>query len=195
MELWANNNLNWYAFRVESGQERKALSTLLKLGYSPFLPIERRRRRRHRYSKSSQVVEYAKFPGYIFVGFAGHVPWRNLWAIDRCDPLASTSDRPSPFIRYQDRVLKSVVGLHGKPSLADNQQIARAIAESAAYVPDNATSRKGFDMGDRVEIIDGAWQGFVTQVEGIHGDKARVFLKLFGTTRQVEIAVDALEAA
>lgn len=195
MDSPTRHDLTWYAFRVESGQERRALRTLLELGYTPFLPIERRRRRRHRHAKSSQVVEYAKFPGYIFIGFAGRVPWTRLWAIDRAEPMASLTGHPSQFVTYKQRVLKSVIGFEGRPSPADGDQMHRAIAESSAYVPDTTTTRKGFEVGDEVEIIDGAWQGHVTKVDGIYGDKAKVFLQLFGSQREVKIDLDSLQAA
>lgn len=206
-------DLTYYVFRVDTGQEKLARDIVLKLGYTPFLPIERRWRARNRHSKRRVTVEYALYPGYLFIGFDGQPNWRELWSIDKFEPMAGihkpnrywtrdgrtviveerTGDR---VITASDRVLKAVLSEDGRPKPADTDQVLRAISESCTYVANTAPSRrKGFGVGDTVEIVEGGFEGFTTEVMEIKRDRFKGMIKLFGVDRAVEFPIDSAQAA
>ncbi|MEM8973960.1 MAG: transcription termination/antitermination NusG family protein [Pseudomonadota bacterium] len=206
-------DLNWYCFRVHSGRELDTVKILHNLNYCAFAPSEKKLRRRNFRSKSRITVETAIFSGYIFMGFAGQPNWRQLWALERRSASCGlTMMRKSPryhvdenrdvhridgdgepIVPFQDRLLISVVGDAGRPRIADNEQIIKAIQLSSAAV--DAPDPLPFEPGQKVEVTAGAFDGFVVEVVDLDEDKARCLMELFGSQREVEISNGDLQAA
>lgn len=60
------SNTQWFALRVRSNCEKTVASSLKGKGYAEFLPMYRKRSRRHGPAKQ---LELPLFPGYVFSAF------------------------------------------------------------------------------------------------------------------------------
>lgn len=209
-------DLNWYCFRVPSNREMQTVSILQRLNYNAFTPTEKKLRRRNYRSKSRIAVTTAIFPGYIFIGFYNEPNWRQLWLLERSSakcgiPLVEKPPRyhvdegrnvhcitgnGEPIILNQDRLLLGVVSAEGRPAVADGEQVLHAMTLSSAIVPGKRDEEiLPFAPGDKAEIIDGAFDGFLTEVVDLTEDKARVLIEILGSKREIEIATGSLQAA
>src|SRR5687768_12092164 len=68
--------LSWYALLVPPQKEFVAQQILHDRGLSTFVPVERKWRRRNKFAKVKELIEYALAPRYVFVGFR---PDETLW--------------------------------------------------------------------------------------------------------------------
>lgn len=157
----------WYCFRVEPQREMAVKQILRRCGFRAEVPTETKWKRQNRYQKR-RPVEYPKLVGYVLVEFEKEPPWYWLFHELRC--------------------VKSVVGMGGQPTPISSTcigKLGRAMTDT----------RKSFAVGQRARIADGSFEGYEGRVEAIRGEKARMVLEFLGSVREIEIAVDVLEAA
>lgn len=169
---------HWFAIRT-APQREFALAgehgILRKKGYEVFLPTETKKRKSIKKGRRFVYeVSYPMFTRYIFVreGFS----WLELMA---------------------ERHVSGVVGFEGQPAPIPDAEITRLKAMSGALIPHrrSVNPHKAVRKGEMAEITYGPYAGQVVKIEGLHGQKARVFLTLFGGAREVEIKLAQLEAA
>ena len=165
---------NWYAYLVPPQKEFIAGEILSRQGLEVIIPTETKLRRKNRYSKKKEPVTYAMLIGYIFVEIPEKVPW---WA-------------PCRF-----PVVRSVVGIDGQPTAIPFAEIGRLNA--LGYVPhkNSRNTRAGLLEGEEVIIAGGPLQGWLGRIEEVKGQKARMFFEMLGSTREIEIDLENLEAA
>lgn len=182
----------WYALRVEA-QKEFALAgkadadgewipgILERKGYDRvFLPTETKFKKTMRKGRRvSLPVVYPLFTSYIFVG--GRFSWQHLLA---------------------ENHIWSVVGFANdrgerQPAPISEAAMAKLKDMSGALVPHrrSVNPHRALRVGELAEISVGPFQGQIVKIEGLHGRKARVFLNLFSTRKEVEIGIEDLEAA
>lgn len=166
--------MTWYALRT-APQREFAVEAMLRIkGYEVFLPTETKVRRQQGRNGKRVTVTYPMFVRYIFVG--GKFSWLHLMA---------------------ERHVSGVVGFDGTPSPISDAEISRMRAMSGSNVPHrhSVNPHRALRTGELAEITSGPFAGQVVKIEGLHGQKAKIFMNLFGTRKEVEIATDKLEAA
>lgn len=160
----------WYCFRVSPQKEMAVQHIMRRCGFRAEVPTEVKWKRQNRYQKR-RPVEYPKLTGYVLVRFEKEPPWFWLFHKLRC--------------------VHSVVGMGGQPTPISEKAIGtlgRAMTDT----------RKSFAPGERARIAEGMdhpMEGYAGRVEAIRGEKAKMILEFLGSQREVEIAIDVLEAA
>ena len=118
-------------------------------------------------------MTYPLFPRYLIAGYQGGMPWLHLAGV---------------------RHVTGVVGFDGTPAQISGRDMSRILGMTSA--PRAALNpHRALRAGDLAEITSGVFVGRIVKIEGLTGRKARIFLDLFGTRKEVEIPVEALEAA
>jgi len=175
--------VTWFAVRT-SPQREFALAgsfnsdgewingILEKKGFEVFCPTEGHHRRTKRGKGPRRLVMRPMFPRYIF------------------------ARTPNPhLLRIADRHITGVVSYaDGTPAPIAEHEIAKLRAMSGRVVPDASIKRK-VRPGDMATIKSGPFIGQLVKVEGLHGRKARIFMNLFGTRKEVQISAEQLEVA
>ena len=163
----------YYALMTAPQREADVKAVLDKSGYRVLMPVEQVWRRVSPFSKRRKLVAYPLFPRYLIVGYAGGMPWLHLAGV---------------------RHVTGVVGFDGTPAKISGKDmctiLSMTVAPRAVLNPHRALR-----AGDLAEITSGVFVGRIVKIEGLTGRKARIFLDLFGTLKEVEIPVEALEAA
>jgi len=166
-------SLGWYIVHTYSGFENKVQESLLKrvetYGYQDrivevLIPTEKIVEVRN-----GKKVELMKkfFPGYILVQMEMD---DHLWH----------------FVRNTPKVTGFVGGKKPTPLTdEDVEQILSQVRSSKEKPKPEIT----FVAGDKVKIIDGAFEGFIGSVEEVNGDKGvvRVMVTIFGRSTPVEL--------
>lgn len=172
--------LQWYALRTPAQKEFVAQEILGRRGITTFLPVERKWRRRNKYTKQKELRSYPLLVRYIFAGFVPGIPlWFNIFNIP---------------------TITGCVGLNGEPKELDNAAVCRFIGKypNGLQRPDEEQymqTGKEFTIGEHVRISDGPFEGIVVPVVNILGKDAELFVELFGGRHKVRIRMDKLEAA
>jgi len=166
-------SLGWYIVHTYSGFENKVRESLLKrvatYGYEDkivevLIPTEKIVEVRN-----GKKVELTKkfFPGYILVQMEMD---DHLWH----------------FVRNTPKVTGFVGGKNPTPLTdEDVEQILNQVKSSKEKPKPEIT----FKEGDKVKIIDGAFEGFIGSVEEVNEDKGtvRVMVTIFGRSTPVEL--------
>jgi transcription antitermination factor NusG len=171
--------LHWYALLVPPQKEFIAQRILHAKGLPTFVPVERKWRRKNKFTKTKELKTYALAPRYVFIGFR---LGERLW-----------------FDLFNMHVISGVVGLHGVPKEIPNEAMVSLISRYAngLVAPDVQRfmrTRREFKAGDKVEIVEGPFAGHKVNVQEIVGSKATIVLELFGTEKNVSVGLDILEA-
>lgn len=184
--------MTWYALRTNPQREFTLAGRpdadgvwlpglLERKGYDQvFCPTETKFRKTMKRGRSMSIpVLYPLFTGYIFIG--GSFSWMHLLAED---------------------YIRGVVGFpdgtgQRKYAPISDAEMSRLKAMSGALVPHrrSVNTHRALRVGEFAEIATGPFQGQIVKIEGLHGRKARVFLNLFATRKEVEIGIEDLEAA
>jgi transcription antitermination factor NusG len=173
-------DLSWFALVVPPQKEFLAQEMLHDLGLATFVPAERKWRRRNKYAKNKELIAYALAPRYVFVGFR---PGERLW-----------------FELFNLHFVSGVVGLHGEPRQIPGEAMLSLINRysnglNAPDVQRYMRSRREFTVGETVEVTSGPFEGRKVVVREISKARARIVVELFGSSQEVEVRVDILEAA
>ncbi len=166
--------MTFYAIVTAPQRERAVEAMLFIKGYDVFLPIEIKNKRVGHRSRKFVAVVYPMFVRYIFVG--GKFSWLDLMA---------------------ERHVTGVVGFDGAPAAIGDAEMQRLKAMSGSAIPYQLSlnPHRALRAGEMAEIGIGPFAGQIVKITGLHGRKARVFLNLFGSRKEVEIPVENLEAA
>lgn len=184
-DLEALGQLDWFLVRVPSGKELAAERILDDAGLIVFVPTETRFRRANRYAKRKREIRFPLAPGYLLTGFA---------------PVARMDLYPwADLFRY--RIVTGVVGHEGRPLAVPFCQVRRLLVRHhagefmAPRMQEFMRSGHEFAQGDRVEVLEGPFEGHIAEVRTIKGKTAQMVLNIFGAKRLIEVPVDALGRA
>jgi transcription antitermination factor NusG len=170
----------WYALRVPPQKEFVAREILKRKGLTTFLPVEKRWRKRNKYTKVKELRQFPLAPRYIFTGFPKHAAnWFDVFKLP---------------------VIQGVVGINGEPKLMDEAGMARMISlyQDAIDRPKEEkwmASNKEFKSGDIVEVMSGPFEGLKVPVVKIVGIHAKVLIQLFNAEVETEMDLANLAAA
>lgn len=171
-------DLEWYALRTPPQKEFIAQEILSRKGFEVFLPVEMRLRRKTRYCKARVLKPFPMLVSYLFVKAEdGGLRWRDLFNMSCVQSVVSFDGEPYAIEQTKIDELEQ---------LAHNQQPAN----QHRYL----YTHNEFEEGDEVCIAEGPFAGRLVYVDQISGDKAKVWLNLFGVTRKIDIDVHLLEA-
>ncbi|MFT6461015.1 MAG: transcription antitermination factor NusG [Maricaulis maris] len=179
-------DLDWYLIRVPSGKEFVAERILDDAGLIVFVPTETKFRKVNRMAKTKTEMRFALIPGYCLIG------------IYRGD--AKTVDAQWANL-FRFRLVREVIGHDGRPMVLPYRQVRALLVRHSRgefNAPDSQRwmrTYREFEAGDRVEILEGPFEGHVAEVTEIRGQQARMVLRLFGAERAVDIPVIALGRA
>lgn len=181
----------WFAIRVAPQRELTLAGrpdadgkwipgVLEKRGYQVFCPTEVKFQKKIRKGRRFSVPKiYSMFTGYIFVG--GKFSWLELMAEDYIIAAVGFPDE------------------HGRrrPAPISEAEMAKLRNMSGALVPHkrSVNPHRSFRSGELAEIIDGPFANQIVKIEGLHGRRAKIFLNLFGTQKEVDIDISQLHAA
>ena len=171
---------HWYALRVPPQKEFVAREILRRKGLAVFLPVEKRWRKKNKYTKVKELRQFPLAPRYVFTGFPRMAPsWFNVFSL----PL-----------------IQGVVGINGVPKRMDEGGMARMLRlypnaidrpKEEKWMPSN----KEFAVGDNVEVMVGPFEGMTVPVIDIAGSHAKVLIQLFNADHEVEVELANLAAA
>ena len=164
--------MTWYAIRTAPQRERAVEAMLRVQGYVVFLPVETKIKRVG-LKRTRREVVYPMFVRYLFV--RAPVPWLHLMAVNH---------------------VTGVVGFDGTPAPIEDHEIER-IKNMSGNIPHRASvnPHRALRTGELAEITAGPFSGQVVKITGLHGNKARIFVNLFGGVKEAEILLADLEAA
>jgi transcription antitermination factor NusG len=188
----SSDGQSWYAVRVAPQKEftlggRHDASgewfpgVLERKGYSQvFVPTETKfRKTLHKGRRVSIPVLYPLFTSYIFVG--GAFSWQHLL----------TENHVQGVVGFPDE--------HGnrRPAPISESEMDKLRAMSGGLVPHrrSVNPHRAWRVGEKAEIAVGPYQGQITDIVGLHGRWAEIFVNLFGSRRLVTILSEHLEAA
>lgn len=184
--LGAGAPLGWYVVCTATGQEAKAESSLMELGFDLYLP----RGARWKQTRAGRArAEEPWFPGYLFVcagrrefGEVGEVWYAHgpalakAWSAKGVEGVLSSGGRPWPVQGGLVDVLRE--------------------AEMAGEFDLTVQVRRTFRKGQKVRITTGPWVGYVGQIAAAPDARERVKVMLAGLFKGgVPVPLDSIEAA
>lgn len=171
--------LSWFLVRVPSGKEIAAERILDDDGQIAFVPCERKFARANRTVKRRQELRFPLIPGYILVG------------------LPRGEARPDLGIDGHDwgrlfrfKIVGQVVGHEGRPVRVPFGQIVPLLRRQYDF-----KTASTIEEGGRAQILEGPFEGHVSEIRAIKGGMATMILNLFGCDREVEVALTQLGRA
>ncbi len=179
-------DLDWYLLRVPSGKEFTAERILDDAGLIVFVPTETKFRKVNRMAKRKTEMRFALIPGYCLIG---------IYAGDQAVMDAQWSNL------FRFRLVREVIGHEGRPMALPYRQVRSLLVRHSRgefNAPDAQRwmrTYREFAAGDRVEVLEGPFEGHVAEVTEIRGQQARMVLRLFGAERAVDIPIIALGRA
>ena len=167
-----NQNRSWYLVVTKPQSEFKAQENLLRQGYETYFPLVQTTRRRN--GKNVKRTE-AFFPRYLFIYLDKET---DNWA-----PIRSTIG------------VAGLVRFGGMPA-----QVPNALIDNLKNNEDGfglqLTQKKELNQGDKVEIIDGPFEGYKAVYQKMKStERVSVLLDIVGKNTQVTLSVDELEIA
>lgn len=165
--------MTWYAIRTAPQREIAVEAMLRRKGYEVFLPTETKIRRPSIKSRKRLAVIYPMFTRYVFIG--GGFSWLHLLA---------------------ERHVTGVVGFDGAPAPISEAEILK-LKNMSGDIPHrhSVNPHRALRTGELAEIQSGPFAGQVVKIEGLLGNKARIFMNLFGVRKLADIELSKLEAA
>jgi transcription antitermination factor NusG len=169
--------INWFVLNTRASSEFKAAEKVQDLGYETFVPTEGRYRRRSRYARAKELVQYPLLPSYLLIASNDNVRWFDVLSLDPVLGVISSGDRPATV---RPSVVNELKQRHVKHEFnaPDCQKFMRTGHEFAA--------------GDECEIMAGPFRGHEVTVQTITGNAASVVLDLFSRKQAVKISLDLL---
>ena len=164
----------YYALMTAPQRDADVKADLESSGYRVLMPTEKVWRCVSAISKKQKLVTCPLFPRYLIFGYPGGVPWYHLEGV---------------------RHVTGVVGFDGKTPAVVSAKDMRAVLFMLPPTRAVLNPHRAVKAGDLAKIKMGSYAGHIVKVKGLNERKASIFLRLFGTDREVEIPVEALEAA
>lgn len=161
---------SWYLAQIKPNGLERAVTNLARQGFTTFVPRQRSGTQSGQPSGRGRALPL--FPGYVFVQFdPAEAPWRsigNTFGVSRLVSLRK--DRPD---QVPDAVMQAL--------------LARCDAEGCLKPPEDLV------QGDRVEITDGPFSGWVTEVSALPGpERVMVLLSVMGKDTPTSVPLEAL---
>lgn len=149
---------SWFAVYTHVGREKRAEVALRERGFDAYMPAETRWRR---HARTKSAVQRPLFTRYLFVGVQ---PGQSFHDIATADGVAC------------------IVGVMGAPKAIDYAFVEDLKAKQTMGAFDHTLVRKiTFNPKDPIQIIGGAFQGFLGEIMRVEGDhRVRVMLKGLG---------------
>lgn len=178
---------NWYAFRVTPQKEKAAHEALDRAGIRSLFVHERHEVRKTRHKRhDTTIIDRPLLTGY---------------ALAYCDDakLDYWLQRVFSLTLYAGpqrghvSIVRSVVGVNGKPYAIPSWAISHLMSLTGALPTQEKP--KPITAGTSASLKVGPFAGHVVKVEAIRGQQARVLLGILGSTREITVRVDTMEAA
>jgi transcription antitermination factor NusG len=151
--------MHWFIFECRNGHEHKAENELRSCGLQTLLPIGKAYRQRKRAGKSSALVTYPLWGGYI-MGGGKQVPWpalRSRFENEHCALFGvlclNKDNEPSPI----------------GPRLLDEIRNRSWLADQSP-----------FDIGDEIKVTEGPFVGRLGKLVDIDDSQAEIVLDMLG---------------
>lgn len=167
-----NQNRSWYLVVTKSQSEFKAQENLLRQGYETYLPLVQNSRRRN--GKNIKRTE-SLFPRYLFIHLDKET---DNWA-----PIRSTIG------------VAGLVRFGGMPAVVPEKMIANFKNNENEFGLQSVETKE-LKPGDKVEIIDGPFEGHTAIFQKLKNtERVSVLLDIVGKNTQVTLSADELEIA
>src|SRR5262245_14724384 len=168
----------WYILRVDGGAEFAARKVLSDLGWTGYVPVERKWRTTFLRRRQVIEAEYPRFPRYLFLYVEPpRWPTLNAW----------------PCNRY----IRGILGMDGRPVRIAEGELKRIIDESGAPVPHTGSVpvHKAFQVGDLIHVKAGMWRDWRVRIDALDSSGAQIKVPLFGRKITARVPLRWLEAA
>jgi len=163
---------SWYLVVTKPQSEFKAQENLQRQGYETYLPLVQISRRRN--GRNVKRTE-AFFPRYLFISLDKET--------DNWSPIRSTIG------------VAGMVRFGGMPAQAPNELIDN-LKNNEDEFGLQLTQKKELKQGDKVEIIDGPFEGHKAIYQKMKStERVSVLLDIVGKNTQVSLSVHELEIA
>lgn len=167
-----NQKRSWYLVVTKPQSEFKAQENLLRQGYETYFPLVQTARQRN--GKNVKRTE-AFFPRYLFIHLDKET---DNWA-----PIRSTIG------------VAGMVRFGGMPA-----QVPNTLIDNLKNNEDDfglqLTQKKELKQGDKVEIVDGPFEGYKAIYQKMKStERVSVLLDIVGKNTQVTLSVHELEIA
>ena len=167
-----NQNRSWYLVVTKPQSEFKAQENLLRQGYETYLPLVQTSRRRT--GKNIKRTE-SLFPRYLFIHLDKET---DNWA-----PIRSTVG------------VAGLVRFGGMPAVVPENMITNLKANEGEFGL-QLLEKKELKQGDKVEIIDGPFEGYKAIFQKMKStERVSVLLDIVGKNTHVTLSIDELEIA
>lgn len=167
-----NNKRSWYLIVTKPQSEFKAQENLLRQGYETYLPLVQTSSRRN--GKNVKRTE-AFFPRYLFISLNKET--------DNWSPIRSTIG------------VAGLIRFGGLPAVVSEIMIENLKNNENEYGL-QSIEKKQLKQGDKVEIIDGPFEGHMAVYQKMKGaERVSVLLDIVGKNTQVNLSIDELEIA
>ena len=167
-----NQSRSWYLVVTKPQSEFKAQENLLRQGYETYLPLVQTSHRRN--GKNIKRTN-AFFPRYLFI--------RLDKEIDDWSPIRSTIG------------VAGMVRFGGLPAVVPENMIIN-LKKNENELGLQSFEKKKLKVGDKVEIIDGVFEGYKAIYQKMkNADRVSVLLDIVGKNTQVILSVNELEIA
>lgn len=172
MENSNTNKRSWYLVVTKPQSEFKAHENLLRQGYETYLPLVQNSRRRN--GKNIKRTE-AFFPRYLFISLNKET--------DNWSPIRSTIG------------VAGLIRFGGLPAVVPESLISN-LKNNENEFGLQIVEKKKLKQGDKVEIINGPFEGYVAVYQKMKNtERVSVLLDIVGKNTQVTLSVDELEIA
>ena len=167
-----NQNRSWYLVVTKPQSEFKAQENLIRQGYETYLPLVQNSRRRN--GKNINRTE-SLFPRYLFIHLDKET---DNWA-----PIRSTIG------------VAGLVRFGGMPAVVPEKMVTSLKTNEDEFGL-QLIEKKELKQGDKVEIIDGPFEGYKAIYQKMKStERVSVLLDIVGKNTQVTLSVDVLEIA
>lgn len=187
------------AYKARNGQVRKrrVLGTgdrvflpehlLRRAGFEVFLPIEKKSKRKNRFSKDRHMVSYPLLVDWLFVGVPAGYDAQS----------GRTPDHRIADLLKLD-VVTGLMGLGGKPALIPQRKIHAMMRQwgggaLSAQMHRWSRSDVPFAPGDQIRVIAGPWADLESKIIGVSGASVKVMAQMFGRDFPVEFHAQDIE--
>lgn len=167
-----NQTRSWYLVVTKPQSEFKAQENLLRQGYEIYLPLVQTSRRRN---DKNIIRTEVFFPRYLFISLDKET--------DNWSPIRSTFG------------VAGMVRFGGMPAAVPESLIDN-LKKNENEFGLQSLENKALKQGDKVEIIDGPFEGYKAIYQKMKStERVSVLLDIVGKNTQVTLSVHELEIA
>lgn len=164
---------DWIVLRVHARCEARAVEEVRRLGCFGYLPTVMDRRYSRRLRREVPVIR-PMFPGYVF---AGATDMRRLALVGNCDHVAGV-------------ITADASGRAARVGVSEMVRIVRASEE--AMRSSHWDDGQIFDIGERVRLTSGPFEGQEFEVERLQGGRVCGVIDVLGGPVPLVVGVDTL---